>query len=140
MEFTELPEQMQDEFIQLLTNHIDATDKILCKHKFLFPMLRIHYADAQLNEVIGLQQRDGKIDVDTAYIAAKAFLKNKDFECALFSYSTQIVVSNGRLTDALKTTIIMKSSLASEFFTPFSISGIFKKKVTFAKSLLGNTT
>ena len=132
MKFAELDTTTQDKIVDLLNNHIASTADILKQDRCLIPMLMI----PDTNQLVSLQSRDGSVDVDKAYAAVVAKLKNEAFTYALFSYSTRIGLATGEETDALKTYIFTKEGLEVSFYTPFTVKGLFKKVINVEKSIL----
>ncbi len=132
MKFSELDTAVQERIVDLLNNHIVATADILKKDRCLIPMLMI----PETKQLVSLQSRDGVVDVDRAYATVVAKLKNETFTYALFSYSTQIGLTTGGVSDALKTYIFMQNGIEISFYTPFAVKGIFKKTINIEKSIL----
>ena len=132
MKFSELDTAVQESIIDLLNNHIASSAAILKQDRRLIPMLRI----PESNQLVTLQSRDGSVDVDKAYAAAVANLKNEAFTYALFSYSTRIGLAAGGETDALKTYIFTQKGIEVSFYTPFAVKGLFKKTLYVEKSIL----
>ena len=137
MNFQDIPNEITDRVLDLLNTHLELSSANLAKDKCVLPMM-VTWGDApNSNNVMSLQSQSGQVDVDKALSVAIEQLRKIDFEFALFSYSTQIGLSNGSLTNALKTYIFVKSGLTVVFFTPFKLSGFIKKKVAYDKSIIG---
>ena len=132
MNFSELDTAVQESIIDLLNNHIVSAAGILKQDRCLVPMLMI----PDSNQLVSLQSRDGSVDVDKAYAAVVGKLKDEAFTYALFSYSTQIGLTTGGVSDALKTYIFTKNGIEVSFYTPFAVKGLFKKKINVEKSIL----
>ena len=132
MKFSELDTAVQESIIDLLNNHIASSANILKQDRCLIPMLMI----PESNQLVTLQSRDGSVDVDKAYAAAVANLKNEAFTYALFSYSTRIGLAAGGETHALKTYIFTQNGIEVSFYTPFAVKGLFKKTINVEKSIL----
>lgn len=137
MNFQDIPNEITDKVLELLNNHLALSASNLSKDKCVLPMLMTQGNKPDSNNLMSLQPKNGQIDVDAALAVAIELLKKTDFEFALFSYSTQIGLSNGKLTNALKTFIFTENGLTIVFFTPYKISGFLKKKVDYEKSILG---
>lgn len=137
MNFQDIPNETTDKVLELLNNHLALSASNLSKDKCVLPMIMTQGSEPNSNNLMCLQSRNGQTDVDVALSVAIEQLKKINFEFALFSYSTQIGLSNGKLTDALKTYIFVKSGLTIVFFTPYKISGFIKKKVDYDKSIIG---
>ena len=131
MTFRELDTATQQKIIDLLNNHIAVAADILKKDRCLIPMLMI----TDSNRLVSLHSKNGSVNVDKAYDVAIEELKNETFTYALFSYSTRIGLATGGETDALKTCIFTQNGIEVSFFTPFSLKGIFTKKICFDKSI-----
>jgi hypothetical protein len=122
----------------LLDGHLKASAANLEeKDKCVLPMLLVKRAGVDSNMIYSLQPKSGKTDVDEALEVALQLLKDAEFDSAVFSYSTKVGLSNGNLVDALKTFTIDKSGLTVVFFTPFKVNGLFKRKVMYEKSIIG---
>lgn len=132
MTFSELDNATQEKIVYLLNNHIAVATEILKQDCCLIPMLMI----PDSKQLVSLQSTDGSVDVDKAYAAAVARLKNEAFTYALFSYSTRIALTEGGETDALKTCIFTQGGIEVSFYTPFAIKGFFKKTINIEKSIL----
>ena len=132
MNFSDLGNELQENIVDLLNNHIANSANILKKDRCLIPMLMI----TDLNQLVSLQSRDGSVDVDKAYAAVVGKLKNESFTYALFSYSTRIGLPAGGETDALKTYIFTQNGIEVSFYTPFAVKGLFKKTINVEKSIL----
>ena len=133
MKFSELDTAVQESMFDLLNNHIAATADILKNDRCLIPMLMI----PDSNQLVSLHSRDGSVDVDKAYVAVVEKLKNEAFTYALFSYSTRIGLAAGGESDALKTSIFTSNGIEASFFTPYTIKGLFKKSISFEKTIFG---
>lgn len=131
MEFIELDSLIQYVIMDLLNSHIKATISILEKDRFLMPMMVL-----DSNQLISLKSQDGSTDVDRAYAFVVKKLKNESFNHAVFSYSTKVCISKGSLTDVIKTYVFLSNGLEVSFYTPYTVKGIFKKKVSVGNTLL----
>lgn len=138
MNFTELDDQVQQDIVDLLSGHVAGVADILREDRCLIPMLRIEGTSEESPQLISLQAKDGTTDVDKAYAAAVRRLKETDFTYALFSYSTQIGLKNGGVKDALKNFVFTKDGICIIFYTPFSVGGLFRKKVSYEKTMLSD--
>lgn len=126
MNFQDIPNEITDKVLELLNNHLSISASTLAKDKCILPMLVTQGNRPNSNNLMGLQPKNGQTDVDTALSVAINILKDSDFEYAWFSYSTQIGLSNGKLTNALKTYIFVKSGLrAINFETSKKIKGSY---------------
>ena len=134
MEFNYLPSDVQAEFASVLHEHITNAEKILKSDKCILPMLAIYADDPAENELIGLQPAGKNADTDAAF-------NGKQFKTAVFSYSTQIVLKEDNvLYDVVKTYIMKKEGTAAIFYTPYYISGFFKKKVLYKSTIIDEIT
>lgn len=131
MDFSQLDSLIQYEIMDLLNSHIKATVSILKKDRYLMPMMVL-----DSNQLISLQSQDGGIDVDRAYAFVLKKLKNESFDHAVFSYSTKVCISDGSLTDVIKTYVFLSNGLEVSFYTPYTVKGFFKKKVSVGNTLL----
>ena len=131
MDFSQLDSLIQYEIMDLLNSHIKATVSILKKDRYLMPMMVL-----DSNQLISLQSQDGGIDVDRAYAFVLKKLKNESFNHAVFSYSTKVCISDGSLTDVIKTYVFLSNGLEVSFYTPYTVKGFFKKKVSVGNTLL----
>lgn len=131
MKFSELDTAVQESMMDLLNNHIASSADILKHDRWLIPMLLI----PDSNLLVSLQSRDGSVDVDKAYSVVVEKLKHQAFTYALFSYSTRIRLASGDETEALKTYIFTQNGIEVSFYTPFMFGGLFKKSVSFEKSI-----
>lgn len=131
MDFSQLDSLIQYEIMDLLNSHIKATVSILKKDRYLMPMMVL-----DSNQLISLQSQDGGIDVDRAYDFVLKKLKNESFNHAVFSYSTKVCISDGSLTDVIKTYVFLSNGLEVSFYTPYTVKGFFKKKVSVGNTLL----
>ena len=131
MDFSQLDSLIQYEIMDLLNSHIKATVSILKKDRYLMPMMIL-----DSNQLISLQSQDGGIDVDRAYAFVLKKLKNESFDHAVFSYSTKVCISDGSLTDVIKTYVFLSNGLEVSFYTPYTVKGFFKKKVSVGNTLL----
>jgi hypothetical protein len=93
--------------------------------------------DSDSNQLVCLQPADGNIDVDKAYCFVLQKLRDLPFTYALFSYSTQVGLATGGISDAIKTVIFTSQGDAVSFYTPYSLKGVFRKMLTLEKSMLG---
>lgn len=131
MDFSQLDSLIQYEIMDLLNSHIKATVSILKKDRYLMPMMVL-----DSNQLISLQSQDGSIDVDRAYAFVLKKLKNESFNHAVFSYSTKVCISDGSITDVIKTYVFLSNGLEVSFYTPYTVKGFFKKKVSVGNTLL----
>ena len=131
MDFSQLDSLIQYEIMDLLNSHIKATVSILKKDRYLMPMMVL-----DSNQLISLQSQDGGIDVDRAYAFVLKKLKNESFNHAVFSYSTKVCISEGSITDVIKTYVFLSNGLEVSFYTPYTVKGFFKKKVSVGNTLL----
>lgn len=127
MRFKELDRAIQDMVRQMVDEHLQASIPILARDKELLPMMQVRGNCG--NQLVMLQSAGSDMDVGKAYAAAVSKLKGLDFDCALFSYSTQIGLGDGRWTTALKSVVMTKAGLAVSIFVPYEIKGLFKKQV-----------
>jgi hypothetical protein len=137
MDFSDIKQEIQEKFLALLESHLSISKTNLESDNCVLPFLMTTGETPDSNVLMGLQPQNGKTDVDVALQVALQILKTKDFEVALFSYSTKIGSGDGKFTDALKTYIFDKSGLSVVFFTPYKLSGLFRKKVAYEKSIIG---
>jgi hypothetical protein len=131
MDFSQLDSLIQYVIMDLLNSHIKATVSILKKDRYLMPMMVL-----DSNQLISLQSQDGSIDVDRAYAFVLKKLKNESFNHAVFSYSTKVCISDGSITDVIKTYVFLSNGLEVSFYTPYTVKGFFKKKVSVGNTLL----
>ena len=131
MDFSELDSLIQYVIMDLLNSHIKATVSILKKDRYLIPMMVL-----DSNQLISLQSQDGSIDVDRAYDFVLKKLKNESFNHAVFSYSTKVCISEGSITDVIKTYVFLSNGLEVSFYTPYTVKGFLKKKVSVGNTLL----
>ena len=131
MDFSQLDSLIQYEIMDLLNSHIKATVSILEKDRYLMPMMIL-----DSNQLISLQSQDGSTDVDRAYSFVLKKLKNESFNHAVFSYSSKVCISDGSLTDVIKTYVFLSNGLEVSFYTPYTVKGFFKKKVSVGNTLL----
>lgn len=131
MDFSQLDSLIQYEIMDLLNSHIKATVSILKKDRYLMPMMVL-----DSNQLISLQSQDGSTDVDRAYDFVLKKLKNESFNHAVFSYSSKVCLSEGSLTDVIKTYVFLSNGLEVSFYTPYTVKGFFKKKVSVGNTLL----
>ena len=131
MDFSQLDSLIQYEIMDLLNSHIKATVSILEKDRYLMPMMIL-----DSNQLISLQSQDGSTDVDRAYAFVLKKLKNESFNHAVFSYNTKVCISDGSLTDVIKTYVFLSNGLEVSFYTPYTVKGFFKKKVSVGNTLL----
>ena len=131
MDFSQLDSLIQYEIMDLLNSHIKATVSILKKDRYLMPMMIL-----DSNQLISLQSQDGSTDVDRAYVFVVEKLKNESFDHAVFSYSSKVCLSEGSLTDVIKTYVFLSNGLEVSFYTPYTVKGFFKKKVSVGNTLL----
>ncbi len=137
MNFQDLPNEITNKVLEILDNHLRLSASNLVKDKCVLPMLMTQGNTPNSNNIISLQPQNGQNDVDRALSVAIKLLNDIDFEYALFSYSTQIGLNTGKLTNALKTYIILKNGLTVIFFTPYKTKGFIKKNVNYEKSIIG---
>ncbi|MDR2201730.1 MAG: hypothetical protein LBP26_03050 [Clostridiales bacterium] len=135
MNFSEIEPNRRDAFLDLLDTHLRGSSGNLKKDKCLPPMLLT--TGKESNVARCLVPKSGKYDVDEAFEAALLILKSEDYDNALFSYSTKVGLSDGRPVKALKSFVIGKNGLTVVFFTPYRIKGLFKKRVLYEKSIIG---
>ena len=131
MDFSQLDSLIQYEIMDLLNSHIKATVSILEKDRYLMPMMIL-----DSNQLISLQSQDGSTDVDRAYSFVLKKLKNESFNHAVFSYSSKVCISDGSLTDVIKTYVFLSNGLEVSFYTPYTVKGFFNKKVSVGNTLL----
>lgn len=131
MDFSQLDSLIQYVIMDLLNSHIKTTISILKKDRYLMPMMVL-----DSNQLISLQSQDGSTDVDRAYAFVLKKLKNESFNHAVFSYSTKVCISDGSLTDVIKTYVFLSNGLEVSFYTPYTVKGFFKKKVSVGNTLL----
>ncbi len=131
MEFSNLDVELQEQIITALNNHLEISADIIKKDRYLLPMLLL----PESKQLIGLQSKDGSVDVEKAYFRALELLRKENFKYALFSYSTRIGLADGGETAALKTCVFTADGLAVSFFTPYSIKGFVKKSIVFEKTI-----
>ena len=133
MDFRDIDIQVQNKIMELLNKHIaTSVDSIKADH-ILLPILII----PDSNQLLSLQPKSGKTDVDKAYEFAINKLKNEPFTYALFSYSTKVGFENGKISDAIKTYVFTSHGIEVSFFTPYSMKGIFKKTINVEKTIIG---
>ena len=131
MDFSELDSLIQYVIMDLLNSHIKATVSILKKDRYLMPMMIL-----DSNQLISLQSQDGSTDVDRAYVFVVEKLKNESFDHAVFSYSSKVCLSEGSITDVIKTYVFLSNGLEVSFYTPYTVKGFFKKKASVGNTLL----
>ena len=131
MDFSELDSLIQYVIMDLLNSHIKTTISILEKDRYLMPMMIL-----DSNQLISLQSQDGSTDVDRAYVFVVEKLKNESFDHAVFSYSSKVCLSEGSITDVIKTYVFLSNGLEVSFYTPYTVKGFFKKKVSVGNTLL----
>lgn len=131
VDFSQLDSLIQYEIMDLLNSHIKATVSILKKDRYLMPMMIL-----DSNQLISLQSQDGSTDVDRAYVFVVEKLKNESFDHAVFSYSSKVCLSEGSITDVIKTYVFLSNGLEVSFYTPYTVKGFFKKKVSVGNTLL----
>lgn len=129
MEFSNLDVELQEQIITALNSHLEISADIIKKDRYLLPMLLI----PESKQLIGLQSKDGSVDVEKAYFRALELLRKENFKYALFSYSTRIGLADGGETDVLKTCVFTADGLAVSFFTPYSIKGFIKNQLFLKK-------
>lgn len=132
MKFTDFDPKTQQEIVDMLNNHLATILDILKDDGCLEPMLAI----PDTKTLVGLQPADGACDIDVAHAHAVEILKKQQFSYGLFSYSTKIMVANGKTVDAVKTCIFTAKGEEVSFFSPFKVSGLFKKTVRIEKTIL----
>ncbi len=137
MDFKDFEVSVQNDIIELLNEHVATSAEIIRDDKCLLPMLMIKGEDSDSNQLVCLQPADGNIDVDKAYCFVLQKLKALPFTYALFSYSTQVGLATGGISDAIKTVIFTSQGAAVSFYTPYSLKGVFRKTLTLEKSMLG---
>lgn len=131
MDFSQLDSLIQYVIMDLLNSHIKTTISILKKDRYLMPMMVL-----DSNQLISLQSQDGSTDVDRAYAFVLKKLKNESFNYAVFSYGTKVCISDDSLTDVIKTYVFLSNGLEVSFYTPYTVKGFFKKKVSVGNTLL----
>lgn len=134
MEFNDLPKKLQQKFLDIFKEHLDAVKKILDQDGCLEPML--HISSQSESQLISLQPQDGIIDEDKLLEKAIEIVKCQSFDTALLSYSSSSILKKSQ---ALVTYIFDKSGTAVLYFTAYSYKGLFKKKVVLEKHILGGT-
>ena len=122
MIFSDLDKKVQKEILELLHNHIAISSEILKKDRFLMPMMCL----PEKNKLIGLQSRDGKIDIEKAYAHAIKTLKKENFSYALFSYSRPLSITTGPIKGVLKTHVFTGNGLDVSFNTYYVVKGMLK--------------
>ncbi len=132
MKFSELEPAVQESIVELLNHHLQTSADILKKDRCLLPMLMI----PDSNRLFGFQSKDANTDVDKAYAIAVEKLKQEAFTYALFSYSTQVGLQSGAVSDAIKTCVFTANGIEVSFYTPYAVKGLFKKTVNMEKSIL----
>lgn len=136
MEFKDLDVAVQQQIADLLQTRLTTLETNVKKYKSIVPVLMVDGEDEESNILATFQSGDGG-DVDKALAKAVEELTKLNFIAATFSYSTQIGVDGGSLRDAVKNYIILKNGLTVVFFTPYRVSGLFKKQVAYEKSMIG---
>ena len=132
MEFRDFETEVQENILKLLDNHISVSIDLIKSDGSLLPMLLL----PDSKQIVSLQPKNEVIDVDKAYAVVVDRLKREEFSYALFSYSTQIGLANGKKTDAIKSIIFTSKGIEVSFFTPYSAKGLFKKTITVEKTIL----
>ena len=122
MIFSDLDKKVQKEILKLLHNHIAISSEIIKKDRFLMPMMCL----PEKNKLIGLQSRDGKIDIEKAYAHAVKTLKKENFSYALFSYSMPSSITTGPIKGVLKTHVFTGNGLDVSFNTYYVVKGMLK--------------
>ena len=141
MEFGDLPPQMIDAFMRMLTKHLEVTEKNLENDKVLFPILAFVNRDLSVGQVIPLQPPMAtQINPEASLDAAIHILANSMFEKALFSCSTKIKIGDGEAVEAIKTVLFDASRIAVTFYTPYQMKGLFNKKVNYSKNIFNGVT
>jgi hypothetical protein len=136
MKFNEIEQNVQNEIVDLLNNHLQASLDIVRKDKVLEPLLVIKGKKEGDNQLVSLQSADGRTDVDKAFLKCKELLKNNEFKYSIFSYSTKMGTNTGGISNAIKTIIIAEGGLAVTFFSPYVIKGLFNKTVHVGETVL----
>lgn len=131
MKFAELDTTVQKRLVELLNNHIATSVDIINQDSCLISMLMI----PDSNQLISFQPKDGNTDVDKAYAFVVEKLKKENFTYALFSYSTQLCLSSGSVTDASKNYIFTSDGIEIAFYTPYTLKGIFKKSINIEQTI-----
>lgn len=141
MEFGDLPPQMIDAFMKMLTKHLEVTEINLEKDKVLFPILAFVNRDLSVGQVIPLQPPMAtQINPEASLDEAIQILANSYFEKALFSCSTRIKIGDSEAIEAIKTVLFDASRIAVTFYTPYQLKGLFNKKVTYAKNIFNGVS
>ena len=142
MEFGELPPQLIDAFMRILTKHLEVSQVNLENEKVLFPILAlVSNKDLSVVQVIPLQPpMETKINPEASLDAAIHILGNSYFEKAFFSCSTKIKVDNAEAVEAIKTVIFDASRTAVTFYTPYQFKGMVKKKIAYSKNIFNGVT
>ena len=142
MEFGELPPQLIDAFMRMLTKHLEVTEINLDKDKVLFPILAFLDRDLNVAQVLPLQPpMAGQINPEAALDVAINILGNSMFDKALFSCSTKIKVGGGEPVEAIKTVMFDAATrIAVTFYTPYQTKGLFNKKVEYSKNIFNGVT
>lgn len=140
MNFNDIETTVQNDIIEFLNDHIVAAVDIIREDKCLLPMLIIKGDTDESNQLFSLQARDGNTDIDKAYAHVIQKLKSICFTYALFSYSTQIVLNSGEITDALKTCIFAKNGLEVDFYTPFAFRENEENEIVIEETFLTEVT
>lgn len=132
MNRSEMDSTVWERITETYNRHMSVSAELLRKNGELLPMLLL----PEEKQIVSLQGANGGIDVDKARLRAIEILKERDFSCAVFSYSTQIVRDSGKAESALKTCVFTPDGTETVFFAPFSIKGIFKKSISFEETVI----
>ena len=136
MEFGELPPQLIDAFMRMLTKHLEVTQINLEKDKVLLPILAFLDKDLNVVNVIPLQPpMASQINPEASLNEAIRILGSTYFEKALFSCSTKIKVGNAEAVEAIKTVMFDPSRVSVTFYTPYDLKGLVNKKVSYSKNI-----
>lgn len=133
MNFGDFEIEVQEHILKLLDSHISASIDLIKSDGTLLPVLLLPDSE----QLISLQPTNEITDVDKAYAVVVDRLKGEKFSYALFSYSTQIGLADGKMTDAIKSIIFISQGIEVSFFTPYSQKGLFKKTITTEKTIFG---
>ena len=131
MLFSELDATVRQDITALLNAHIEASAEILEEDGYIPPMLLFPDTEA-LSDFSEIEE---DIDEDTAYAVTIEALSGEDFSYAVLSFSTTILL-RGEETEALKTFIFSGDGLECLFYTPYTISGGFRKTVQLQKTVI----
>lgn len=133
MDFYDIDTGLQKDILSLLNDHISISTEIIKADHQLLPMLAL----PDSKQLFSLQPKGEKTDVDKAYASVINKLKTEVFSYALFSYSTKVVLENGKASDVIKTVVFTSSGLEFSFFTPYVLKGFFKKSIEIQQTIFG---